>query len=133
MNVAPAIDGNPSTGYRAMPISEAGAELVRGNVKHPSKPSDYRGMNSADQLSMNMLTFYARAIRFDREAGFGRLSGDDILPTDTLLFLEPGWAISVTVPKEKIGLAPAFKASASGALATLLSLQNGCSSPPAKP
>lgn len=126
-NLPPAISGNSTTSYRAMPLSQSGAELVRANVKQAGKPAAYQGMSDADQHSMNMLTFYARPIRFDAKAGYGKLSGENILPTDTLLFIEPGWAISVIVPKEKVGLAPAFSASGSAALAILLSLQNGCS------
>lgn len=132
-SVAPAINGNPSTSYRAEPISEAGAELVRGNAKQPSKPSYYRGMSEADQMSMNLAVFGGRAIQFDTQAGYGKLSEENILPTDDLLFLQPGWAIGVIVPKEKVALAPAFGASASAALTTLLSLQRGCSSPSHNP
>jgi hypothetical protein len=131
-SVVPAINGNPSTSYRAEPISEAGAELVRGNAKQPGKPSYYRGMSEADQMSMNLAVFGGRAIQFDSQAGYGKLSEENILPTDNLLFLEPGWAIGVIVPKEKVALAPAFRAAASAALNALLSIQSGCSSPPHK-
>ena len=131
-SVVPAINGNPSTSYRAEPISEAGAELVRGNAKQPGKPSYYRGMSEADQMSMNLAVFGGRAIQFDSQAGDGKLSEENILPTDNLLFLEPGWAIGVIVPKEKVALAPAFRAAASAALNALLSIQSGCSSPPHK-
>lgn len=89
-SVAPAINGNPSTSYRAEPISEAGAELVRGNVKQPGKPSYYRGMSETDQMSMNLAVFGGRAIQFDTQAGYGKLSEKNILPTDDLLFLESG-------------------------------------------
>lgn len=131
-SVAPVINGNPSTSYRAEPISETGAELVRGNAKQPGKPSHYRGMSEADQMSMNLAVFGGRAIQFDSQAGFGKLSEENILPTDNLLFLEPGWVIGVIVPKEKVALAPAFRVSASAALNALLSIQSGCSSPPHK-
>lgn len=126
-SVAPAINGSPSTRYRAEPISDAGAELVRGNAKQPGKPSYYSGMSDADQTSMNLAVFGGRAIQFDSQAGYGKLSEANILPTDNLLFLEPGWAIGAIVPKEKVVLAPAFRASASAALNALLSIQSGCS------
>jgi hypothetical protein len=128
-SVAPAIDGNSSTSYRAEPISEAGAELVRRNVKQPGKPANYLGMSETDQMSIHLAVFGGRAIQFDNQAGYGKLSEENILPTDDVLFLEPGWAIGVIVPKEKVALAPAFRASASVALKVLLSLQRGCSSP----
>lgn len=133
-SVASAINGNPSTSYlyRAEPISGAGAEPVRGNAKQPSKPSYHRGMSEADQISMNLAVFGASAIQFNPQAGYGKLSEENTLPTDNLLFLEPGWAIGVIVPKEKVALAPAFRASASAALNALLSIQSGCSSPPYK-
>jgi hypothetical protein len=128
-NVAPAIRGNAGTSYRAEPLSQAGADLVRRNVKQAGKPSQYSGMNQDDQMSMNLAVFGGQAIQFDAKAGYGKLAENNSLPTDILLFLEPGWAIGVIVPREKVDLAPAFKASASATLATLLQLQKGCSAP----
>ena len=125
-NLAPAISGSPSTRFVAYPISAAGADLVRRNLKEPGRPSYYRGMSDADQMAMHLVVFGSRAIKFDDQAGFGKLSKESILPTDDLIFLEPGWAIGVIVPKDKVELAPAFKESAAAALTALLARQKGC-------
>jgi hypothetical protein len=129
-NVPPSINGNSSTLYRAQPISPSGADLVRRNVKQPGKPSYYIGMSEADQSAMHGAVFGTRAIRFDAVADYGKLSEKkDVFITDNLLFLEPGWAVGVIVPLEKVHLAPKFRASAAAALNTLLQIQKGCSTP----
>ena len=125
-NVAPDRIGSPFNRFTARPISDAGADLVRRNVKEPGRPSNYRGMSDSDQMAMHLVVFGTRAVHFDKEADFGRLSEETILPTDDLVFLEPGWAIGMIVSKEKVGLAPAYKASASAALTALLARQKGC-------
>jgi hypothetical protein len=132
-NVAPSIKGNSSDLYLANPISPSGADLVRRNVKQPGRPSYYVGMSEADQRAMHGAVFGTRAIRFDTEAGFGRLSEENPFITDNLLFLETDWAIGVIVPLEKVYQAPKFRASAAAALSTLLQIQNGCSTPQKRP
>ncbi len=88
---------------RAEPLSEAGVELIRGNDKQLGKPSYYRGMSEADQMSMNLAEFGGSVIQFDTQSGYGKLSEQNILPTDDLLFLEPGWAIGVIAISETLG------------------------------
>ena len=125
-HLAPAIEGNSTTAYRAHPISEAGAELVRRNAHGRQAPSRYPGLAESDRQAMSLVAFGSQPITFDAASGVGRSANRAVLPTDNLVFLDDGWAIGVIVPDEKVTLAQDFRASARAALGVLLHAQSGC-------